>query len=371
MAHQEIPRASVNDPFVSIIIANFNYARFLNASIDSALAQTYANVEVIVVDDGSRDNSRVIITTYGDRVRALFKENGGEGSAICSGLDVSRGDIIFFLDADDVLYPRAVATAVNSWDQAAAKVQFRLDTIDANGRNLGLEFPHYPAGLTPARVREQALKFGVYTWPVTSGNAYARWYIESMLPLPDCSNPSPDHYLNRVAPLFGDVVTIPVVLGAYRVHGGNHWAQNEISGVRYSVALQIDLGIREAFVNTAAQRGVRIDREMMALNISNLETRLLSKRLSPETHPLPNDRVSAILVQGLRSAWIWPNLTAAGRLLWAGWFVALSILPVRAIKLLVSQMRLQHYRSPLASRLIGSSRKERLTGSARELSPSR
>jgi glycosyltransferase involved in cell wall biosynthesis len=370
MAAHEIPQASVGEPLVSIIVSNFNYARFLNASIDSALAQTYAHIEVIVVDDGSSDNSRDVITAYGDRIRPLFKQNGGEGAAICSGFDHSGGDIVFFLDADDVLYPRAVATAVNSWDEAAVKVQFRLDTIDTSGRNLGLEFPYYPAGLTPARVREQALKFGVYTWPVTTGNAYARRYIQRILPLPDCSNLSPDHYMNRVAPLFGDVVTIPVVLGAYRVHGGNHWAQNEVSGAKYGIAMQIDLGIREAFANTAAQRGITIDREMMALNISNLETRLLSKRLSPKTHPLPNDRVPAILADGIRSAWIWPNLTAAGRLLWAAWFVGLSILPVGAIKLLVSQMRLQHYRSGLATRLIGSSRKGRLTGPARELSRS-
>jgi glycosyltransferase involved in cell wall biosynthesis len=368
VSEQELPAVRIGEPFVSIIIPNFNYGRFLNASIDSALAQTYSNVEVIVVDDGSTDESRDVVATYGNKVRALFKQNGGEGSAVSYGFEQSHGDIIFFLDADDVLYPAAVATVVRSWDRAAAKVQFRLDTIDADGLNLGLEFPHYPAGLTPARVREQALKFGVYTWPVTSGNAYARWYIERVVPLPDCSNQSPDDYLNRIAPLFGDVVTIPVVLGAYRVHGRNRWALTEISGgqiFKYSVALRIDLGMREAFVDIAARHGIQTDGEMMALNISNLETRLLSRRFSPDAHPLQNDRVSGILARGLRSAWIWPNLTVAGRLLWGSWFLALSVLPVGTIKLLVAQMRMQHYRSPLASRLIGLSRKNRLTDATR------
>ncbi|MCY7286429.1 MAG: glycosyltransferase, partial [Cyanobacteria bacterium CAN_BIN43] len=64
---------------VSIIINNYNYDRFLVQAIDSALSQTYPHVEVIVVDDGSTDRSREIITSYGDRLMSIFQDNGKQG----------------------------------------------------------------------------------------------------------------------------------------------------------------------------------------------------------------------------------------------------------------------------------------------------
>jgi glycosyltransferase involved in cell wall biosynthesis len=69
------------EPLVSVIVNNYNYARFLPDAIDSALRQTYGHVEVIVVDDGSTDESRVVIASYGNRIRAVLKRNGGQGSA--------------------------------------------------------------------------------------------------------------------------------------------------------------------------------------------------------------------------------------------------------------------------------------------------
>jgi len=81
----------VNQPLVSIIINNYNYARFLRDAIDSALNQTYDRTETIVVDDGSTDNSREIIAGYGDRIIPVLKENGGQNSAFDAGFAASAG----------------------------------------------------------------------------------------------------------------------------------------------------------------------------------------------------------------------------------------------------------------------------------------
>src|SRR5437762_9779476 len=96
----------------SIIIDNYNYGRFLRDAIDSALAQTYPHAEVIVVDDGSTDNSREVIASYGDRIKPILKENGGQGSAFNAGFAASSGDVILFLDADDLLVSTAAERAV-------------------------------------------------------------------------------------------------------------------------------------------------------------------------------------------------------------------------------------------------------------------
>jgi glycosyltransferase involved in cell wall biosynthesis len=93
---------------VSIVIDNYNYARFLRQAIDSALAQAYRPLEVVVVDDGSTDDSAEIMRSYGDKICAVFKENGGQGSAFNAGFARSTGEIVALLDADDYLKPGAI-----------------------------------------------------------------------------------------------------------------------------------------------------------------------------------------------------------------------------------------------------------------------
>src|SRR3954469_17707313 len=105
-------------PLVSIIIDNYNYGRFIGDAIDSALAQTYANKEVIVVDDGSTDNSREIINGYSGRIQSVFKNNGGQSSALNAGFAASHGDVVYFLDADDVLFPDAVENVIREFNAA-------------------------------------------------------------------------------------------------------------------------------------------------------------------------------------------------------------------------------------------------------------
>ena len=86
----------MSSPLVSINVNNYNYARFLNQAIDSALNQTYPNIEVVVVDDGSQDSSQEIIGSYGNQIVPVLKENGGQASAFNEGFRVSQGEIVMF-----------------------------------------------------------------------------------------------------------------------------------------------------------------------------------------------------------------------------------------------------------------------------------
>src|SRR6478735_6102551 len=105
-------RRGPHPPLASVIINNYNYADYLHQAINSALQQDYSNTEVLVVDDGSTDQSRDVIFGYGSRVTPIFKSNGGQASALNAGAAASRGDIVLFLDADDVLLPSAVTNVV-------------------------------------------------------------------------------------------------------------------------------------------------------------------------------------------------------------------------------------------------------------------
>ena len=105
-------------PTVSIIINNYNYDQFLAKAIDSALNQTYPSVEVIVVDDGSTDQSCEIISSYGSNIIPVLKVNGGQNSCLNEGFKASSGDVIFFLDSDDLFHQQKVEKIINFLNQS-------------------------------------------------------------------------------------------------------------------------------------------------------------------------------------------------------------------------------------------------------------
>jgi glycosyltransferase involved in cell wall biosynthesis len=99
-------------PLVTIIIPCFNGETFVDEAIRSALSQTYPNKEVIVIDDGSSDSSLKVIQSFGDQIRWETGPNRGGSAARNRGLHLSNGELIQFLDADDVLFPEKLARMV-------------------------------------------------------------------------------------------------------------------------------------------------------------------------------------------------------------------------------------------------------------------
>jgi len=103
-------------PLVSILINSYNHQNFIREAVDSAIAQTYPNIEIIVVDDGSTDQTYEIIKSYGDQIKSITKENAGQASAFNVGFLASKGDIICFLDSDDVFVKEKVQQIVDIFE---------------------------------------------------------------------------------------------------------------------------------------------------------------------------------------------------------------------------------------------------------------
>lgn len=102
---------------VSIIIPTYNRAKYLPEAIDSVLNQTYKDFEIIVVDDGSTDNTKMVLTAYGDKIRYIYKANGGPSSARNFGVMKSTGAYIAFLDSDDLWLPEKLELQIAYLDK--------------------------------------------------------------------------------------------------------------------------------------------------------------------------------------------------------------------------------------------------------------
>ncbi len=283
----------------SIVIANYNYGRFVSRAIDSALGVAWPEVEVIVVDDGSTDNSREIIEAYGDRIRAIFQENSGQRCANNIGFAHTSGDVIIFLDADDVLVPEIASAIALAWCDGVSKVQVQMRRVDEHERSLQSILPRLRKPPSPEQIRRWAATTGEYPGPPGSGNAYARWFLEMIFPLDDSHDSSTDSTCIAMAPFLGNVATITRPMVLYRIHGGNdsnmlnsdgHFGREVARAVKRLDAAQraCAMGGLTPPRLSALRRGVHL-----------LQLRAASLRLQPADHPLPGDSRYAALIDAL------------------------------------------------------------------------
>jgi glycosyltransferase involved in cell wall biosynthesis len=243
---------------VSVVIPCFNQARFLGDAIDSALAQQNCAVEVIVVDDGSTDDSAAVASAYGSRIGLVRQRNSGLSRARNAGLAVSTGEVVIFLDADDRLLPGAATSALRAFGRhpLAAMVFGRCELIDAAGDPLPTTLPvvgtnHY----------QELLEMNFIWMPAMA--AFRRATLAGIGGFDPAVNASADYdiYLRvaRVSPVSGH----DALVAQYRQHGANMSADP---------ALMLDTSLRvlrsqHAFVQddpdlrAAYERGIRRWRE--------------------------------------------------------------------------------------------------------------
>lgn len=121
---------------VTIVIPAYNHGRYLNQAIDSVLNQDYPNIELIVLDDGSTDNTRAVLESYGNRFYWESQKNMGQANTLNKGWGMAKGEILAYLSADDVLSPQATRTSVrcllDNPDSVLCYGDFRL--IDSESR---------------------------------------------------------------------------------------------------------------------------------------------------------------------------------------------------------------------------------------------
>jgi glycosyltransferase involved in cell wall biosynthesis len=340
-------------PLLTVLIPNYNYGRYLTAAIESVIALDYAPKEIIVVDDGSTDDSRAILSAYETKgaLKCIFKENGGQPAALNVGFREAQGELLYVLDSDDVVAPHMMRRVIAKWRDGMSKVQFCLESIDEHGDRIGSIFPNFPAHATPETLRRAVLETGEYQSPPTSGNVYARKYLERLFPLDPARFRYSDGPMNAVAPLYGEVEAISEVLGQYRMHGANQWGRREFDPTVYTRAVAHNLAIDVYIAEHARSLGITSRPALSDHAPWAMQYRMASIKLQPERHPLP-ESAAHVMRLGLQSALESTTLSPAQKSTIIPWFVLMAVAPRKLAEELAKLRFNPSYRPPLLSKAL-------------------
>jgi glycosyltransferase involved in cell wall biosynthesis len=291
----------VVQPLVSILINNYNYGQYLAAAIDSALNQTYAHLEVIVVDDGSTDGSRAIIASYGDRIVAIYQPNQGQASAFNTGFARSRGEIICFLDADDLFLPYKVATIVPAFQANASQPDTNIGWVFHPQQFFQADPPpddDRPHIAAPAVCRNiTALirrgKLGNpfdFPIPATSAVCFRRELLQRILPMPEGEGISlSDSYIKFVALGLSSGVTINQALTRQRIHGQNAFTGKDDRRLAAKIDVLMGYWMRQRFPQLTF-----FTNNLLAMGVSGYQK---TGGLEPYCRDLIHEHVAALSLQ--------------------------------------------------------------------------
>jgi len=206
---------------VTVAIASYNMASYLPAAIDSALAQDHDDVEILVVDDGSTDDTREVASRYGRKVRYMYQENAGVANAYNRALELAKGEYVQFLDADDVLTPSTVSRLADLLDESPSAGLAHGDALvmDAGGEVYGSRVAPASFGgrrLIPSAEAFKELLRGCHI--TNSAVMIRKSVLDKVMPFRQKSVPGEDWDMwLRVAAEY-DVVHLPISACYYRVH---------------------------------------------------------------------------------------------------------------------------------------------------------
>lgn len=257
--------AGVTQPLVTAIIPVHDGEQFIRAAITSVLEQTYAPIECVVVDDGSTDDTPAIVASFGSDVRSIRQPNRGVAAARNIGISGARGELVAFLDADDLWLPDKTAVQVDEWVRhRPAMVYSGYRLVDENLRPRLDIFPSpFPRRLLGALLMEQ------YGFAFSITGMVDRRAMAAVGPFDERLSTSADlEYVWRVSQ-YGGVIGVGSALALYRLHAGAQM-HRDLNAVEHDVRVILD----EVFPASAAHlRNLRTRAE------ANLHTHLLARSL--------------------------------------------------------------------------------------------
>jgi glycosyltransferase involved in cell wall biosynthesis len=248
-------------PAISVLIDTYNYGRYVEQAIESVLQQDFptAEREILVIDDGSTDDTPERVEKYGLAITYLRKPNGGQASAFNCGLERARGKIVAFLDADDYWLPGKLQRLADEFERHPEagmvyhQLRYRYESADR------LEDGNGPliSGFLPANSSDLL----AYECFPTSFLAFRRSVLRVLLPIPNELTIMADAYVSRLVLFLAPVVALPEILAVYRLHGSNlFWSAGQMEKGRQLVRSQVTIALARSWRRWLRERGYDLER---------------------------------------------------------------------------------------------------------------
>ena len=242
---------------VSAVINNYNYGRYLGEAVESVLRQDRPADEILIVDDGSTDDSRAVIASFGSKVKGVLREHKGQAAALTAGLEAAAGDVACLLDSDDWWAPGKLKKVAERFEAEPGLGMVQHWTREVRGgMPLGGEPPAVPATYRLADHLE-----GRTFFTGTTGLSFRVSAARKLLPVPESLTFCADEHLFTHILFEGDVATIPEALGFRRVHGANLYARRYRSRERLEDFIRVRAVLDDGFEKRLRERGLAFSPE--------------------------------------------------------------------------------------------------------------
>lgn len=213
-------------PLVTVIISTYNYGRYICEAIDSVLASSFpqSEIEIIIIDDGSTDDTQEYIRAYGDRIQYIFQDNQGKAFATKVGIDRAKGKYLFNLDADDILLPEKIGKVVSIFESDDEIVHVGHPALYWN-INSGTQVSEtLPDWLTGRKIHGKEVLMEFYKKRILYGGGStfaARTEVLKGCPIPREVDMCIDEHLILITLNKGYSYFIESPLSLWRMHGDN------------------------------------------------------------------------------------------------------------------------------------------------------
>lgn len=222
-------------PFFTVLIDTYNYGHYVEEAVSSALAQDFPQEEreILVVDDGSTDDTTARLRQFGNAIRYLYKPNGGQASAFNYGFELARGKVVALLDADDVWLPEKLARIREAFERNpdAGMAYHRLYWWD------GANESEADSNFVPISGRVPESRSALLRYPMASTScvAFRRAALDKLLPVPVALRSQADAFLTALVIFIAPVIAVTDYLGKYRLHATNLFQTTAVKPSRQQI----------------------------------------------------------------------------------------------------------------------------------------
>lgn len=277
---------------VSVIVPNYNYGDYIGGAIESLLEQSEAIDEIIVVDDGSTDQSRDVIQQFGNRIISIFQDNAGQAAAISAGFLKATGDIVCLLDSDDFFDVDKVKFVKQIYNYYPQIDWVFHDLLQVEGKirpqSGPVLFNKDCITLINEQKKIQEGKVG-YDAPATSGMTFRRTFISDIFPLPAADSIYiSDHYIKFYCLARGLGVHVSQALAGQLIHGENLYTGRKKMRTRGKIFVNTALALKQKCPEISTFCNSLLAEGRACLNIAGItpESEQIIREYNAELSPL-------------------------------------------------------------------------------------